>query len=330
VHLGNVPLSNDSDSHGADSRPTIVIVEMDDALARVRVQALECKGYHVNAVANVAETANLIARVNPSLIIVDVMSPDNLLESGVDSKQLKSVPVLVLSNGVNRESRHRAIHAGADAFLVKPVSDQRELYDLVGALLRRNDATARLVDEDPLEPVFRGLARDYESHIERMVHRYRGADELVDEVLLVTWKRLPAHVVFDDRVQLFRMDWPEPDIKAWLAKTAKNICRSAARANVRYASLLTTYEHRLVAGRETLGPHLSAEEKTDLRDYIAAALRMLPDRDRALVEDRYYRDLTPEQIAAKYGIAVKTVKNIVSACLKDVRLALKREERSAR
>jgi RNA polymerase sigma factor (sigma-70 family) len=315
-------------SHDADDGPRIVVVEEDEALARALVRALKWKRFRAQSVSGVAETNEIITRVRPSLIVLDVIRSDHFLETGVDTKQLKTVPVLMLSSYISSQIKRRAIHSGVDAFLVKPFLDLDELFDLVSALLIRSTATAQLVDKDPLDGVFERLARDYRFHIESLVRRNRGAEEPTQDVLLAMWKALPAHVCYGEERHSFRLDWPEADIKPWLAHTAENVCKARERAVVRYSETLANYERALAVDLAGSGCGLSTTELSDLRDVLEVGLRQLSARNRAIVEDRYFSDLTFEQIAAKHGIAISTVKNVLTSCLRCMRIALEREEQS--
>ncbi|MGB9460336.1 MAG: ATP-binding protein [Candidatus Acidiferrum sp.] len=128
-----IPLSTQE----CEQAPRILVAD-DNADMRDYVQRLLRGQYEVTAVAD-GETALKNARErHPDLILSDIMMPRldgfELLRRVRADKDLKSIPVILLSARAGEESRVEGLDAGADDYLVKPFS-ARELLARVGTHL---------------------------------------------------------------------------------------------------------------------------------------------------------------------------------------------------
>lgn len=101
-------------------------------------RALGAGGYAVIEASDGIEALELIARVRPDLVVLDVGLPG--LSGFEVVKRMRaegaSMPVLMLTCYADMENRLRGFGAGADDYLTKPY-DVRELIVRVQALLRR-------------------------------------------------------------------------------------------------------------------------------------------------------------------------------------------------
>lgn len=118
--------------------PQLLVVEDQAAMRLLLNRALRAAGYGVIETGDGLEALDLIARVRPALVVLDVGLP-NL--SGFEVVQRlraagAAMPVLMLTCYGDVESRLRGLGAGADDYLAKPF-DLRELLARVQALLRR-------------------------------------------------------------------------------------------------------------------------------------------------------------------------------------------------
>jgi len=123
-----------------------------------------------------------------------------------------------------------------------------------------------------------------------MAYRYASnpseAEDIAQDALLRAWRRRSTLRETDRRNQ-------------WLATIVRNEAfRQHSRMRPDPTAMIETYEgvedERVVA----------AVERADLR----AALKLLNDRDRQLLELRYTEDLTQQAIARRLGIPEGTVK----------------------
>jgi signal transduction histidine kinase/DNA-binding response OmpR family regulator len=115
-----------------------VLMADDNADMRAYVRGLLVGRYAVEVVGNGVEALEAASRQRPDLILADIMMPRldglGLLQAIRGDKNLRDIPVILLSARAGEEARVDGLGAGADDYLVKPFS-ARELVARVGALL---------------------------------------------------------------------------------------------------------------------------------------------------------------------------------------------------
>jgi two-component system phosphate regulon response regulator OmpR len=117
----------------------ILVVDDDARLRALLSRYLVGEGYRVTTADGAADARNKLRAINPDLIVLDVMMPD---ESGLSltgtlrEEQGNEVPVLLLTARGAPEDRIAGFEAGADDYLGKPF-EPRELVLRIRALLRR-------------------------------------------------------------------------------------------------------------------------------------------------------------------------------------------------
>jgi DNA-binding response OmpR family regulator len=119
--------------------PKILVVDDEESIAKIIEQALS-REHHVWVYHSAVEALKVARRINPDLIILDILMPGL---DGLDACRqlrrdpvLKSVPILFLTALSRVEDRIEGFEAGADDYLAKPF-DVRELVLRVQAILRR-------------------------------------------------------------------------------------------------------------------------------------------------------------------------------------------------
>lgn len=116
----------------------ILVVEDDPASLELATYLLECAGYPTLAAANGVEGLQTALRERPDLIVSDLQMP--VLDGCGLAQQLRAsrawqrVPLVALSALSMRDDRERALAAGFDAFLPKPLNP-RTFAQEVSALL---------------------------------------------------------------------------------------------------------------------------------------------------------------------------------------------------
>ncbi|MDZ4169477.1 MAG: response regulator [Coriobacteriia bacterium] len=135
--LGKIGVvAEEAASHGAI---LILVAEKDPITAELEEYFLNKHGYDVHIVLDGRRAVETAEAVKPDLIILDVILPGLSglkVCSGLKSNPLtKDIPVLVFSV---LDVRDRALDAGADAFLLKPI-ERLKLIEAVGALLTHTD-----------------------------------------------------------------------------------------------------------------------------------------------------------------------------------------------
>jgi PAS domain S-box-containing protein len=123
---------------GDDMPPGILVVEDDDAVARVLEIILQRAGHSVTRVDTLAEARKSLASRRAAVILLDMKLPDgsgfDLLDHLSETPGLEQLPVVVLS-GVEPTFDHRARSDRIVEWLIKPFAERellRALGDAIG------------------------------------------------------------------------------------------------------------------------------------------------------------------------------------------------------
>ncbi len=115
----------------------ILVVDDEDKIVEVVKSYLENSGYNAYVAYNGRQALEMYEKVNPLLIILDLMLPDLSGEEILRTiRKRSSVPVIMLTAKVEEEDILKGLDIGADDYVTKPFSP-RQLVARVGALLRR-------------------------------------------------------------------------------------------------------------------------------------------------------------------------------------------------
>jgi two-component system response regulator RegX3 len=124
-------------------RRTILMVEDEESITVPLAEALAREGFDTQVAGTVAEAIELAGRVQPDLVLLDLMLPDG---SGYDvCRHLRSesdVPIIILTARGEETDRVVGLELGADDYVVKPFS-AREVVARIRAVLRRAGDGAR-------------------------------------------------------------------------------------------------------------------------------------------------------------------------------------------
>lgn len=122
----------------------ILVVEDNGDNAILTRELLGTEGYEVDIAENSAKAEALIRQQLPDLILLDVVMPG---KSGIDlCRELKNnpetrlIPIVMITGLTEREDKIRAIEAGADDFLNKPIFPE-EMFARVKSLLKLKEFT---------------------------------------------------------------------------------------------------------------------------------------------------------------------------------------------
>ena len=130
------------------SEEILLIVDDNEVLLRANVRLLEKAGYNVSFTTSGRTALQMIREIKPDLVLLDVVLNDG---NGFEiCRIIKSDPELastfvILLSGVRKESESKVngLEAGADGYIVRPVSND-ELIARVRSLIRIKNAEKRL------------------------------------------------------------------------------------------------------------------------------------------------------------------------------------------
>ena len=179
-------------------KQTILVVDDHRLNAELLREMLATRGYHASVVSSAAAAEEQIRRSAPDLILLDVIMPGKtgyeLCRELKDDPDTRLIPIVMITGLNAHEDRLKAIEAGADDFLSKPVSPE-ELFARVKSLLKLKEFTDEL---ETAESVLCTLGRSVEArdpytegHCERLA---RNASDLgryldLDEESIVALRR---------------------------------------------------------------------------------------------------------------------------------------------
>lgn len=134
----------------------IVIVEDEPSLVFTLRDTLESEGYQVHVVEDGNKAVEMVNRVDPDLMLLDLMLPG---KSGYDiCKEVRKLnytfPIIMLTARDQEIDKVTGLNIGADDYLTKPFG-VKELLARINARLRRSNTYSKseLIDSLELEPV---------------------------------------------------------------------------------------------------------------------------------------------------------------------------------
>ena len=126
----------------AGNAKKILVVDDEVKIVEVVKSYLENSGYSVAEAYNGKEALDKFDKVNPSLVVLDLMLPDISGEEVCKTIRKKSrVPIIMLTAKIDEEDVLQGLDIGADDYVAKPFSP-RQLVARVAAVLRRLDDEA--------------------------------------------------------------------------------------------------------------------------------------------------------------------------------------------
>ena len=102
---------------------TILLIEDDDFLASMYETKLELEGYKVSVAYDGEKGLAMIKKHLPDLILLDIVLPKldgfGVLKEIKKSKELQSIPVILLTNLSQKEDIKKGLDLKADDYLIK-------------------------------------------------------------------------------------------------------------------------------------------------------------------------------------------------------------------
>lgn len=112
----------------------VLIIEDDRDIGSVFSRALELNGYDVTLVNDATKALGSLMQTTPHAVILDLLLPDmhglDLVRYMRRQKELSQIPVMVISGATAGYQMGKALEAGADVFLGKPVSVEEFVHSV--------------------------------------------------------------------------------------------------------------------------------------------------------------------------------------------------------
>jgi putative two-component system response regulator len=164
---------------------TVLVADDDERNLKLFDSLLQAEGYRTVLATDGLEALQRVAENPPSLILLDVMMPEmDGFEVAAHLKQderTRTIPIIMVTALDDRASRLRALEAGAEDFLTKPV-DRAELIVRVRNLLKLKEYSDFLANynqmlEDQVRERTSQLASSYRETIFTMTRAAEYKDE---------------------------------------------------------------------------------------------------------------------------------------------------------
>jgi CheY-like chemotaxis protein len=119
----------------------ILVVDDNPTNLKLASQVLEMEGYTVDQAADAEQAQELLQHMTPDLILMDIALPGmdglTLTRKLKADEKLKHVPVIAMTAFAMKGDDRKALDAGCDGYITKPI-DTRKFPQQVSAFLRRN------------------------------------------------------------------------------------------------------------------------------------------------------------------------------------------------
>lgn len=119
---------------------TVLYVEDNPENRMLIRRVLEAEGFRVVLAANATEALQMLQQENPQVVLMDISMPDvdgyTLTARIKSTPGFEKLPVIALTANVMRGEQERALRAGCDGYIQKPV-DIDSLAQQIESFLRR-------------------------------------------------------------------------------------------------------------------------------------------------------------------------------------------------
>lgn len=113
----------------------ILIIEDEEIMLGLLQRKLTTEGYEISVARDGEEGIRVMKEVKPDLVLLDIIMPKmggfEVMEEMNKDKELKKIPVIVISNSGQPVELDRAQNLGAKDWLIKTEFDPQEVIDKV-------------------------------------------------------------------------------------------------------------------------------------------------------------------------------------------------------
>jgi two-component system, cell cycle response regulator DivK len=137
-------------------KPRVLVVDDHPLNLKLLQRVLELDGFEVIAADCLTAAQETVARALPDLIVLDLQLPDG--DGLTLARELKGGPapapvsILACTAGAMKGERERALDAGCDAYMSKPI-DTREFAELCVSLLPARFSSPKMAPADVMPEV---------------------------------------------------------------------------------------------------------------------------------------------------------------------------------
>ncbi len=113
----------------------ILLVEDEEIMIDLLQRKLTQEGYEISVARDGEEGLKIMKKIKPDLILLDIIMPKmgglEVMEEMAKDKELKKIPVIVISNSGQPVELDRAQKLGAKDWLIKTEFDPQEVVNKV-------------------------------------------------------------------------------------------------------------------------------------------------------------------------------------------------------
>lgn len=113
----------------------IIIIEDEELMLDLLQTKLTKEGYEISIARNGEEGLRVMREVKPDLVLLDIVMPKmsglEVMEEMAKDKEIKDIPVIIISNSGQPVEIDKAQKLGAKDWLVKTEFDPQEVVDKV-------------------------------------------------------------------------------------------------------------------------------------------------------------------------------------------------------
>ena len=158
------------EGHDSNSRPSVLVVDDDESMRALLKRQMELDGYRVVIAENGAKALAECEAKLPDLVLLDALMPGmdgfQVTEILRSSERTQSVPIIMVTVLEDQGSKLRALNAGAQEFISKPIN-RAELSLRVRNVLMLRDYGNLLAEQNRI------LERRVEERSRQVLESYR-------------------------------------------------------------------------------------------------------------------------------------------------------------
>jgi two-component system response regulator CpxR len=117
----------------------ILIVEDDPLMSRMYQKIFKFEGFEVDLAHDGEEGLDKVRKNKPTLVLLDIMMPKmnglEVLEKMKMDPEIKTIPVIMLTNLAGNQDAESALSKGAVKYIIKSENDPKQVVNMVKEIL---------------------------------------------------------------------------------------------------------------------------------------------------------------------------------------------------